>query len=77
MGSLPRQSGRSFLLVSEHELVDEMRPSFAEIERLGSVVIPLGAGAARDYRLYIARDFKGYRRPVAEDRQHPPAVLRS
>jgi hypothetical protein len=65
------------LLVSEHGLVDEMRPSFAEIERLGSIVIPLGAGAARNYTLYIARDFKGYRRLAAEDRQHLPAVLRS
>ena len=76
-GSLPRHLGGSFLLVSEHELVDEMRPSFAEIERLGSVVIPLGAGAARTYTLYIAREFKGYRRVAAEDRQHLPAVLRS
>jgi 4-amino-4-deoxy-L-arabinose transferase-like glycosyltransferase len=62
IGSLPRHLGGSFLLVSEHGLVDEMRPSFAEIERLGPVVIPLGGGAARTYELYIARDFKGYRR---------------
>jgi 4-amino-4-deoxy-L-arabinose transferase-like glycosyltransferase len=57
---LGKRVGESFLLVSEHELVDEMRPSFAAIDRLQSIVIPVGAGAARSYTLYIARDFKGY-----------------
>lgn len=59
---LEKHLGGSFLLVSEHELVDEMRPSFAAIDRLRSIVIPLGPGAERSYTLYIARDFKGYRR---------------
>ncbi len=59
--SLPKHRGGSFLLVSDHELVDEMRPSFAEIDRLRPIVIPLGPGASRAYTLYIARDFKGYR----------------
>jgi hypothetical protein len=59
-GSLSKHQGESFLLVSEHDLVDEMRPSFAEIERLRSIEIPLGPGAVRAYTLYIARDFKGY-----------------
>jgi 4-amino-4-deoxy-L-arabinose transferase-like glycosyltransferase len=77
IGSLPRHLGGSFLLVSEHGLVDEMRPSFVEIEPLGSIVIPLGAGAGRTYTLYIARDFKGYRRAADEGKQHPLAVLRS
>ena len=58
--SLPKHRGGNFLLVSEHELVDEMRPSFAAIERLRPIVIPLGPGAARTYTLYLARDFKGY-----------------
>ena len=58
--SLPRHRGGNFLLVSEHELVDEMRPSFAEIEPLRPIVIPLGPGGERAYTLYIARDFKGY-----------------
>jgi hypothetical protein len=57
---LAKRVGDSFLLVSEHELVDEMRPSFASIDRLQSITIPLGPGAAHPYTLYIARDFRGY-----------------
>jgi 4-amino-4-deoxy-L-arabinose transferase-like glycosyltransferase len=58
---LAHDLGRSFLLVSAHNLVDQMRPSFAAIDELGPLVIPIGPGAARRYTLYIARDFKGYR----------------
>ncbi len=57
---LGKRLGESFLLVSEHELINEMEPSFAAIERLRPIVIPLGPGAARTYTLYIARGFKGY-----------------
>jgi 4-amino-4-deoxy-L-arabinose transferase-like glycosyltransferase len=57
---LGKRLGDSFLLVSEHELVNEMQPSFAAIDRLQSIVIPLGPGASRTYTLYIARGFKGY-----------------
>jgi hypothetical protein len=57
---LGKHPGESFLLVSEHELVDEMRPSFAAIEPLQPIAVPLGAGTARAYTLYLARDFKGY-----------------
>jgi hypothetical protein len=60
MNALGNRRGDSFLLVSEHELINEMEPSFAAIERLRPIVIPLGPGAARTYTLYIARDFKGY-----------------
>jgi Dolichyl-phosphate-mannose-protein mannosyltransferase len=59
---LSRHIGESFLLVSEHELVNEMRPSFAEIYPLAAIVIPLGPGVSHSYDLYIARDFKGYHR---------------
>ena len=59
---LGKRLGGSFLLVSEHELTNEMEPSFAAIERLRPIVIPLGPGAARTYTLYVARDFKGYPR---------------
>jgi len=52
--------GGNFLLVSEHELVSEMRPSFAEIVRLQPIVVPLGAGATHRYTLYVARGFTGY-----------------
>jgi hypothetical protein len=57
---LPQHRGGNFLLVSEHELIPEMSPSFAEIERLGPVIIPVGPGVSRAYTLYLARDFKGY-----------------
>jgi len=60
LNALGNRRGDSFLLVSEHELINEMEPSFAAIERLRPIVIPLGPGAARTYTLYIARDFKGY-----------------
>jgi 4-amino-4-deoxy-L-arabinose transferase-like glycosyltransferase len=57
---LGKRRGENFLLVSEHELIDEMRPSFAAIDRLKSIVIAVGPGAARRYTLYVAHDFKGY-----------------
>ncbi|MBV8132283.1 MAG: glycosyltransferase family 39 protein [Alphaproteobacteria bacterium] len=57
---LPRHRGGNFLLVSEHELIPEMSPSFAAIDRLRSIVIPLGPGDYRTYTLYVARDFRGY-----------------
>jgi 4-amino-4-deoxy-L-arabinose transferase-like glycosyltransferase len=58
---LAHDRGQSFLLVSAHNLVAEMRPSFAAIDELSPLVIPIGPGAARHYTLYIARDFRGYR----------------
>jgi hypothetical protein len=60
MNGLGKRLGESFLLVSDHELVNEMRPSFGAIDRLRPIVIPLGPGAARTYTLYLARNFKGY-----------------
>jgi hypothetical protein len=57
---LGKRIGGSFLLVSEHELVEEMRPSFAEIDRLQPIVISLGPRETHTYVLYIARGFKGY-----------------
>src|SRR6516164_190425 len=57
---LGKRIGGRFLLVSEHELVEEMRPSFAEIGRLQPVVITLGPGETHTYVLYVARGFKGY-----------------
>lgn len=57
---LGHRLGQSFLLVSQHELIGEMEPSFSAIERLHAVAIPLGRGAVRTYTLYVAHDFKGY-----------------
>jgi len=58
---LPKHRGGTFLLVAEHQLIEEMRPSFAAIDRLHTIVILLGTGASRPYTRYLARDFKGYR----------------
>jgi 4-amino-4-deoxy-L-arabinose transferase-like glycosyltransferase len=52
--------GGNFLLVAKHDLATEMRPSFAALDPIGSIVVPLGPGAERRYALYLARDFKGY-----------------
>jgi 4-amino-4-deoxy-L-arabinose transferase-like glycosyltransferase len=57
---LSKRLGENFFLVSEHELIPEMRPSFAAIDRLHPIVIPVGPGAVRAYTLYLARDFEGY-----------------
>jgi hypothetical protein len=59
---LSKYRGDSFLLVSEHHLAGEMRPSFAALERIGALAVPIGSGAVRHYTLYLARDFKDYRR---------------
>jgi 4-amino-4-deoxy-L-arabinose transferase-like glycosyltransferase len=52
--------GGNFLLVSVHHLADEMRPSFAALEPLPSIAIPIGPGETRVYELYLAYGFKGY-----------------
>ena len=57
---LPRHRGGNFLLVSEHNLIPEMSPSFASIDRLEPIVVPIGPGAYRAYTLYLARGFTGY-----------------
>jgi 4-amino-4-deoxy-L-arabinose transferase-like glycosyltransferase len=59
---MSKHLSENFLLVAEHQLIGEMRPSFAAIDRLGPAVIPFGAEASRSYTLYLARDFKGYQR---------------
>ena len=60
--NMRRYHGANFLLVSEHGLADEMRPSFAELDPLPSIAIPVGPGERRVYDLYLASDFKGYPR---------------
>jgi hypothetical protein len=59
---LTKYRGDSFLLVAAHDLVGEMRPSFAAIDPLGVAAVPAGGGSEQRYGLYLARDFKGYRR---------------
>jgi 4-amino-4-deoxy-L-arabinose transferase-like glycosyltransferase len=58
--NLRKYRGGNLLLVSEHGLVDEMRPSFAAIDPLPSISIPVGPGETRVYALYLAYDFNGY-----------------
>jgi hypothetical protein len=65
--NMMKHRGGNFLLVSVKHLAHEMRPSFAAIEPLGIIEIPLGPGETRRYSLYLAYDFKGYpqyRRPL-------------
>jgi 4-amino-4-deoxy-L-arabinose transferase-like glycosyltransferase len=57
---LPQHRGENFLLVSEHNLIPEMSPSFAAIDRLQPIVIRIGPGLSRSYTLYLARGFTGY-----------------
>jgi 4-amino-4-deoxy-L-arabinose transferase-like glycosyltransferase len=57
---LAQSPGGNFLLVSEHELIPEMSPSFSAIDRLEPIIIPVGPGMSRSYTLYFARGFKGY-----------------
>jgi 4-amino-4-deoxy-L-arabinose transferase-like glycosyltransferase len=57
---LPQHRGENFLLVSEHNLIPEMSPSFAAIDRLRPIVIRIGPGLSRTYTLYLARGFTGY-----------------
>ncbi len=58
--NMTKYRGGNFLLVSTHNLIAEMRPSFAAIEPLETLAIPFGPDAERRYPLYLARDFKGY-----------------
>jgi 4-amino-4-deoxy-L-arabinose transferase-like glycosyltransferase len=58
--NMKQHLGGNFLLVAKHDLIAEMRPSFAALAPIGGLAIPLGPGAARHYALYLARDFKGY-----------------
>lgn len=57
---LPQHRGENFLLVSEHNLIPEMSPSFAAIDWLQPIVIQVGPGVSRSYTLYLARGFTGY-----------------
>jgi len=57
---LQQHRGGNFLLVSAHNLIPEMRPSFTSIDRLEPIVIPIGPSDSRSYTLYLARGFKSY-----------------
>ena len=63
--------GGDFLLVSEHDLSDEMRPSFVKLDPLPPITIAVGPGQNRSYELYLAYGFKGY--PQYQPLPPPPA----
>lgn len=56
-----KRMGGNFLLVSGiPNLPAEMRPSFAALEPLKPISIPVGPGETRIYGVYLAYGFKGY-----------------
>jgi 4-amino-4-deoxy-L-arabinose transferase-like glycosyltransferase len=57
---LGRDTGKSFLVVSEHHYGPEMRKSFRVFQPLEVLHIPFAPGKSRRYSLYIARGFTGY-----------------
>jgi hypothetical protein len=56
---LANHRGEDFLMVSKHDLVNEMRPIFTELTRLSEITISPGPNGTRTYVLYIARGFRG------------------
>jgi hypothetical protein len=55
--------GEDFLAVTEHGLYDQMRPEFAELTPLKTIVTHTGPGGGKTYTLYIARDYRGPEQP--------------
>jgi len=64
MNNIGDHRGEDFLAVTVHDLVDEMRPDFAEFAPLATIATKSGPGGGTVYTLYIARGFKG------DGRQH-------
>jgi hypothetical protein len=56
--NLANHPGEDFLAVTEHDLVNEMRPHFADIELLSTIDTKTGPGGGRRYQLYIARGYR-------------------
>jgi 4-amino-4-deoxy-L-arabinose transferase-like glycosyltransferase len=61
VNNIALHKGEDFLAVTEHGLVDQMRPEFAALVPLATVATDSGPGGGRSYVLYVAR---GYRGPV-------------
>jgi 4-amino-4-deoxy-L-arabinose transferase-like glycosyltransferase len=57
--NLAQHVGGDFLAVTVHNLVDQMRPLFAEFTPAGEITISPGPDGTRTYHLYIARGYKG------------------
>jgi 4-amino-4-deoxy-L-arabinose transferase-like glycosyltransferase len=59
---LANHAGQSFLVVTEHYAIDDLRRSFAEVEPASTVVVSPGPDGTRTYRIYVARGFLVYSR---------------
>jgi hypothetical protein len=57
--NIANHSGKDFLAVTQHGLVDEMRRCFAEMAPLTTITVVSGPGGGRVYTVYVARDFLG------------------
>jgi 4-amino-4-deoxy-L-arabinose transferase-like glycosyltransferase len=57
---LAHHAGQSFLVVTEHYGIDDLRRSFAEVDLADTVVVSPGADGSRTYRFYVARRFLFY-----------------
>jgi len=51
--------GEDFLAVTVHGLIDEMRPEFAELTPIATIVPHTGPNGGMTYTVYIARGFHG------------------
>jgi 4-amino-4-deoxy-L-arabinose transferase-like glycosyltransferase len=58
VNNIGNHRGEDFLAVTEHNLVDEMRPDFAQLIPLTTITDPSRSGGS-PYHIYIARDFRG------------------
>ena len=57
--NIANHRGEDFLAVTEHGLVDEMRPDFAALTAITTITTKSGPGGGRTYTVYIARGFRG------------------
>ena len=59
VNNIGNHRGEDFLAVTEHNLVPEMRPDFAELMHLTTISPRSGPGGGKTYAVYIARGFRG------------------
>jgi 4-amino-4-deoxy-L-arabinose transferase-like glycosyltransferase len=57
--NIGKHRGEDFLAVTVHNLVDEMRPDFAELIPLTTILPGSGPNGGMAFHVYIARDFRG------------------
>jgi hypothetical protein len=57
--NLSRHRGESFLAVTIHHLVGQMRPDFAEFTELRTIDTHTGPGGGQSYTLFLAHGYRG------------------